>query len=156
MRLVLLFFAMLTVPALAAMGWSSYGNISFGYRGGVPSGFSGYGEDASGAGQIFDRPPAAQVLSYWGEALDTDFDDAVKVTLGNLEQQGWNVSYQAVTPEWASVTAVMGSRRVQLRLILLCDRESFATMTLQYSAAQAADTKGMAEELESGFGTVGC
>jgi hypothetical protein len=155
MRLIALFFALLTIPAFAAIGWGNYDNARFGYRGGVPPGFSGYGEDASG-GQIFDRMPAAQVLSYWSEALNGDFSAAVEATLGNLEQQGWNVSYQAVTPDWANLIAVMGSRMVQVRLILLCDRASFATMTLQYSAAQAADIRVIAEELEDRFSKVGC
>jgi hypothetical protein len=156
MRLVLVLLAVLTVPAMAAIGWADYDNSQFGYRGGVPSGFSGYGEDESGAGEIFDRQPTMQVLSYWAEAVSGDFEHAVEATLANLEQQGWNVSFQTVTPDWASITGIMGSRRVQLRLILLCDRKSVATMTLQYSAAEAADIKPMVEELESGFVALGC
>lgn len=156
MRLAMLFFFALTLPAFATIGWTSYDNARFGYRGAVPSGFAGYGEDESGVGQIFDRQPSMQVLSYFGEDIKGDFAIAVANLLQNLTQQGWNLEYQAVTPDWASATAVMGKRRVQVRMVLLCDRQSVATMTLQYTAAEAADIRPIAADLETRFLATGC
>jgi hypothetical protein len=157
MRLALLFIAFMTVPAFAAIGWSTYENARFGFRGAVPSGLSAYVESGSGVGQIFGHPSSMQVLSYFGETLDgRDFGDAVETTLADLEQEGWTLSYQAVTPDWAEITAQTQAERMQVRMILLCDRESFATMALQYSVAQAADIKGVVDELEGRFSKVGC
>jgi hypothetical protein len=157
MRLALLILVLLTGPALAAIGWSRYDNARFGYAGGVPQGFSGYGESDNGDGQTFDHPTSRQVLSYWGSMiLQSGFAEEVASAIGSAERDGWAISFQAETPEWASFTGVMGQSRFHMRMILLCDRISVASMRLQYTAAQAADVKPMIEELEAEFSASGC
>lgn len=157
MRLALLILFLVTGPALAAIGWSRYDNARFGYAGGVPQGFSGYGESDNGDGQIFDHATSRQVLSYWGSMiLEPGFPEAVASAIGYAERDGWAISYQAVTPEWASFTGVMGQSRFHTRMILLCDRLSVASMSLQYTAAQAADVKPMIAELEMELSANGC
>jgi hypothetical protein len=157
MRFVIAFFMLLAVPAFAAIGWTNYDNARFGYRGAVPSGFSGNGESDNGDGQVFERQPTMQELRYWGSMmLEDGFEAEVSAALATAEREGWNVSYQAATPDWASFTFVMGQQRLQTRMILLCDRIITATMTLRYTAAEAADIRPMVDELESRFVPIGC
>lgn len=157
MRRLLFLPLLLAAPALAAPDWSSYDNARYSYRGAVPPGFSGYGESDNGDGQIFDHQPTRQVLSYWGSMVpEDDFTAEVATAMANAEEQGWNIAYQAVTPDWATFTGIMGQQQFQTRMILLCDRISTASMTLQYTSAQAADIKPVLQELEAGLVATGC
>ena len=158
MRILIVLLALMALPAAAQeLGWGRYDNVRFGYSGEVPAGFSGYGESDNGDGQIFDDAGKAQVLSYWGaNIVDEDFKAEVASRIGYAERDGWNIAYQAVTPRWASFSGVMGQRLFYTHMIELCDGLSYAAMTVQYSAAQAAEMKPKVERLAKGLHAEGC
>lgn len=158
MRILIVLLALIAVPAAAReLGWGRYDNARFGYTSEIPAGFSGYGESDNGDGQIFDNAGKAQVLSFWGaNIMDENFEAEVASRMGYAERDGWNIAYQAVTPRWASFSGVMGQRMFYTRMIQLCDGSSYAAMTVQYSAAHAADMKPKVERLVKGFRADGC
>ncbi|WP_052731849.1 hypothetical protein [Devosia geojensis] len=148
----------LVAPAHAReLGWSRYDNARFGYAAGIPPRFSGYGESDNGDGQIFDDSAKGQVLSFWGSILaEESFEGAVKARIGYAERDGWNIAAQTVTPRWANFSGVLGQRMFNARMILLCDGESYAVMTVQYSVIHAGEMQDRLPQLEDTFRAKGC
>jgi hypothetical protein len=148
----------LIVPAFAReLGWGRYDNARFGYVAGIPPGFSGYGESDNGDGQIFDDSAKGQVLSFWGSRLaEESFEEAVKARVGYTERDGWNIAAQTVTPRWANFSGVLGQRMFNARMILLCDGQSYAVMTVQYSVIHAGVMQDRLPQLEDMFRARGC
>jgi hypothetical protein len=154
--LIVLFASLFALPALA-IGWTSYGNGRFGYQSAIPPGFSGYGESDNGDGQIFDNPGTMQTLALWGANMaEENFEAEVSASIGYAERDGFNIFFQTVTPQWAVFTGVMGDRQFTRRMILLCDRMSTASMTLQFSSREAADIKETEQRLAQEFRATGC
>lgn len=158
MRILIALLALIALPATAQeLGWGRYDNARFGYTSEIPAGFSGRGESDNGDGQIFDNAGKAQVLTLWGANITAeDFEAEVIARRGYAEQDGWNIAYQATTTYWASFSGVMGQRMFYTRMIALCDGLSYAALTVQYSAAQAADMKPKVERLVTGLRDLGC
>jgi hypothetical protein len=139
------------------LGWSQYQNARFGYVVGIPPGFSGYGESDNGDGQTFDIASRGQVLSVWGSMLlEESFEAAVKARMGYAERDGWNLATQTVTPQWANFSGVLGQRMFNTRMILLCDGQSYAMMTVQYSVIHAGEMRDRLPQLEDMFRAKGC
>lgn len=148
--------ALIALPAFA-QGWSSYENARFGYQSVIPPGHSGYGESDNGDGQIFDNPGTMQTLTLWGAAMVKEsFEAEVAASIGYAERDGFNISFQTVTPEWATFSGMMGDRQFIRRMILLCDRVSTASFTLQFLSREAADMKDVAQRLAQDFRATGC
>lgn len=154
--LVTVCFALLALPAFA-QGWESYANARFGYQSSIPPGYSGYGESDNGDGQIFDNPGTVQSLALWGaNMVEESFEAEVAASIGYAERDGFNITFQTITPEWATFSGVMGDQQFTRRMILLCDRASIASLTLQFSSREAADMKDVAQRMAQDFRAMGC
>ena len=148
MRILLLtLFALLTLPVQAG---ERYDNARFGYSVSVPDGFIGQGESDNGDGQHFAVPGRAISLSVWGGLLGAGgagFDSAVAQAMAHDAQQGWNQTYQAVTPRWASWSASSGGQILYQRMILLCDGQSYAAFRAEYGQRDRADMDPVIDQL---------
>lgn len=134
-----LLLALAAMPA-SAQGWDRYGNTRFDYSVDIPPGFAGDGESDNGDGQSFYKPAGAQGLLVWGSALAGDFEGQASSAMDYaIAENGWNITYQAITPRWASFSAVRGSRVFYQRLVMLCDGASYAAFRAEYSVADTAD-----------------
>lgn len=150
-------FGLISPVFARELGWSRYENARYGYVAGIPPSFSGYGESDNGDGQIFDDAAKGQVLSLWGSMLvEESFEKAVEERVGYAERDGWNIAARTVTPRWADFSGVLGQRMFNTRVILLCDGESYAMMTVQYSVIHAGEMKDRLPQLEDGFRATGC
>ena len=153
---IVLCFAFLALPAFA-QGWESYGNARFGYESSIPPDYSGYGESDNGDGQVFGNPGTMQSLALWGaNMVEESFEAEVAASIGYAEHDGFNISFQTITPEWATFSGVMGDRQFTRRMILLCDRQSTASFNLQFSSQDAADIKDVSQRLLQDFRATGC
>jgi len=156
MRILLIaLFAVLASPAFA-QSWGDYDNARFGYVGGIPPDFSGYGESQGREGETFDLAAKGQVLSYWAEKLDGDLATTLAASIGYAERDGWNISYRVETPTWGGFEGINGLDRFYRHMIALCDGQNYAVMTVQYSALHAAEMKPVVDRLVEGFAATGC
>jgi hypothetical protein len=131
--LILVILALLAAPA-SAQDWSSYGNGRFGYEIDIPPLFVGQGESDNGDGQVFARQQGAARLTVWGaNMMAPNFEGEVAQAIEFAKGDGWTVSYQAATPEWASFSGTNFGRIMYQRMVLLCDRHSWAAFQLDYS-----------------------
>lgn len=145
MRLILVVFLLLIGPAFAQSA-ERYENARFGYGISVPDGFVGQGESANGDGQAFSVPGRAIALLVWGGLL-ADFQAEVATRMAQDAAEGWNQTYQAVTPRWASWSSVASGQIRYQRMILLCDGQSYAAFRAEYGPRDRAEMDPVVEQL---------
>lgn len=129
--LIFLVLTALAAPALAA-GWEAYGNARFGYSINVPPGFDWGKEADNGDGRSF-RDGATKLFVWGGNITEDSFEGAVATAQAFSGADGWTITYEAVTPSWASFSGTQGKRILYQRMIRLCDAQ-YAAFRLEYSA----------------------
>jgi len=142
--LICLMLIALAAPALAT-DWGQYDNARFGYTVDVPPGFEWGKEADNGDGRSF-RAGASKLLVWGGNVTEDSFESAVVAAKGFAESDGWNISYEAVTPSWASFSGAQGKRVLYQRMIALCDG-AYAAFRLEYSAVELGSMKPVVEQL---------
>ena len=131
--LLALAFALLAVPALAA-DWDHYVNERFGIEADVPPGFAPGAPPANGDGQGY-ATPTARLSIYGSLIVEDDFESNVAQRMAWNAQDGWNITYQATTPSWASWSGRKGGRILYVRAIRMCDGDAYGAFELEYSSA---------------------
>jgi len=145
--IVFLAFALLATPAFA-QAWERYENVRFGYSMDVPPVFAGSGESYTGDGESFYNPQGAQGLVVWGADMTGDFESEVSSAMDHaVAENGWNITYRAVTPRWASFSGIENGRILYQRMILLCNGTSYAAFRAEYSVSDTAEMTPMIERL---------
>ena len=145
MRALILFMLIaLAAPALAA-DWEPYGNARFGYTIEVPPGFEWGKEADNGDGRSF-RDGATRLLVWGGNITEDSFESAVAAAKAFAVADGWDITYEAVTPSWASYSGTRGQRVLYQRMIALCDMQ-YAAFRLEYSAVDIGKLEPVVERL---------
>lgn len=137
MRIILGFLltlaAAVATPALAA-DWGHYVNERFGVEADVPPGFEPGAEPINGDGLRFSTPTAA--LAVFGSLIDGgDFEREVAQRIRYAEDDGWGITYQAVTPGWAVWSGVQGSRILYVRAVPICGGAGIGAFEFTYMQA---------------------
>jgi hypothetical protein len=141
----LLALALLIGPA--AGGWGHYNNARFGFSIDVPPGFAVQGESANGDGNTF-TTPTAELRAFAGNIVERDFESEVRGEQGAVTDEGFAITYQATTPQWASFSGKHGGRIVYGRLVAIC-HDQFMGFVLEYSAADIAKFNPIVDRLVS-------
>lgn len=134
MRIFLaLLVAFLAVPVSAA-DWGQYVNERFGVEADVPPDFAAGAPPTNGDGMGFSTPTAK--LSIYGSLIvEGDFEGTVRQRIQWNRDDGWNITYEASTPGWASWSGKRGSRILYVRAIQTCGGEAYGAFELEYSEA---------------------
>ena len=136
--LIFLILALATLPASAA-NWSRYENSRFGYGVDVPPDYAALGESDNGDGQVFKARNGRETLTAWGSYLvDTDFSGEIAQRISDGAAAGWDITYQSITPTWASWSGSRAGSVVYARAIASCRGQQAAFFTLEYSKADIA------------------
>jgi hypothetical protein len=148
-----IFFALLAalyaMPAQAQY-WTPYTNEPFGYAIDIPPGYESYIDSADGNGEIFMLAGMLQELTVWGAdivATEGDFSGAAQQGMDSDITDGWAITYQVSTPEWASWSGSKDDMILYRRMILLCDRQSYAAFRSVYPATDLSDMHAVLEGL---------
>ncbi|WDR02470.1 hypothetical protein PSQ19_18015 [Devosia algicola] len=147
MRAIFVIAMLICVTPAMATAWGHYSNLRFGYGIDIPPDFVGSGESDNGDGQRFERPVRAQSLVVWGGNALEGFEDETAERMEYLTDDGWNITYQATTPTWASFSAVSGQRVLYQRLIALCGGSQYGAFQLKYSMPDIATMNAVVERL---------
>jgi hypothetical protein len=153
--LALLIALFLASPALAQF-WGHYENARFGYALDIPPGFSGSGESDKGDGQLFFNVAAEQMMSVRGKELAGTFEGEAAAASAALRSQGWTITEQSTTADWATITATRDHRLTYERTILLCDGARYATVSVEFHIRDAVAMDGVLQGLARSFMPVGC
>lgn len=136
-----------TTPALAE-SWHGYANDRFGYEVSVPPDLDLVAQSDNGDGATFKSSDGQQVLTVWGgNIIEGDFDYEVTTRLIALDDKSWNVTYKAVTPDWASFSGSRGGQVIYWRAIALCGGTQYAMFQFDYPLSRLHALKGTVERL---------
>lgn len=155
MRLILIVLLLMTTPAVA-QGWTEYTNARFGFSLDIPSDFAVASEADNGDGATFYREAGAVDLSVWGANLLEDFETEARQAQAFATEQGYNLTYQATTPQWTSFSGKAGGRIMYQRMELLCDGQSWAAFRAEYSVTDRADMDPIVDKLVQSLRGSGC
>ena len=153
MRGILAALLLAVAGPTVADDWGRYENARFGYAIDIPPGFDGQGEADNGDGQVF-ATPTAELRVYGGYVLEGDFEDEVNALQQTAVEAGWTITYQAVTPRWASYSGTQGSRIFYARAIALCDG-AVAEFSLTYGKVDLQPFNQIVERLVRSLKPVG-
>jgi len=133
-NLILALILALTAAPVFAAEWGHYVNDRFGVEADVPPGFVAGEPLVNGDGLRFSTPTAR--LSIYGSLIvEGEFMDAVQRGMKWSADEGWKLTYQAVTPSWASWSGKRGSRILYVRAIRMCGGDVYGAFELEYSEA---------------------
>lgn len=148
MRSLILFALLFLAPAALAADWGLYENARFGYAIAVPPGFSGQGEADNGDGQPFRSADGTQSLRVYGSnIIEESFEAAAAASMGYARDGRWNLSYERVTPSWASWSGTRNGMVLYARMIALCSGTQYATFGLEYPERDLDEMNPVVERL---------
>lgn len=130
--------ALLFGTPVQAEDWHRYENGRFGYVIDVPAAFTWGAESDNGDGRAF-RNGATTLAAWGGNIVEADFEAEAAVAEGFAANDGWTLTYRAVTPSWASFSGSKGQRILYERMVALCDGTRYAAFRLEYSAVDLAE-----------------
>jgi hypothetical protein len=143
-----LFLALLALPAAAAGAWQSYENARYGYSIDVPDGFTWGREADNGDGLTFTSPDGRQTLAVFGGMVtEADFESEIRAGLQLIREDGWALSYERVTPTWASFSGTRNGMIRYVRVIALCGGAQLASFYYEYPKALLKDADPVVEHL---------
>lgn len=147
-RLLLLIPLLFAGPVLAA-DWTAYDNSRFGYAIDVPPDFSRDGvEPANGDGASFTSVDGTQSLAVWGgNIVEGSFESSVHAAIGFAKVDGWAISYERVTPSWASFSGWRNGIVLYARSIPLCGDAQYASFWLEYPQRDIATIEPAVDRL---------
>lgn len=156
MRFILLVALLLfSAPALAQF-WGHYSNDQLRYELDIPPDFEGNGENQDGTGQWFYNLGAEQGLTVWGARFAGSFESAVVESAASIRGEGWAITEQSSTPEWATLAAMRDHRLIFQRAILLCDRKSYAAFRAEFNIRDLGKMGDILGGLSRSFVPIGC
>lgn len=114
------FAAALALPVLAEE-WRSYANPRYGYTIELPASFSIVQEAQNGDGITLSAADgAAELLVFGAMVTETDFAAEARLRRDFAAEDGWAISYERVTGNWASFSGSRGGEVIYVRGISLC------------------------------------
>jgi hypothetical protein len=138
---------MLALP-VAAAEWGHYENARFGFAVDIPPEFGNAQEALNGDGRIYASGDGRAVLRiYGGNIVEADFEAALATAMGHAESDGWALSYQRVTPGWASYSGTRNGQILYARAIAACGGSQYASFELVYPAAEVRAYDPVVERL---------
>jgi len=108
-------------PVLAADNWTHYANPRFDYSAEVPPGFRLTQESDNGDGATFESRDGARLLIFGAFVDDGAFAADTRQRIIWDSQKGWQITYEKVTPGWASYSGAKGGDIRYSRAVTLCD-----------------------------------
>jgi len=156
MRIIraLALIAALATPAAAA-DWERYDNARFGYTIEIPPDFAWGAEADNGDGRQF-RDGATRLAVWGGNLLEPDLESSARSDLDMAKADGWTITYEAITPSWASFSGTRGNRVLYERMIALCTPGQYAGFLLEYTNTEIARLDPVVTRLVQGLKPTGC
>lgn len=147
----LLALALSALTAVAGDVWA-YTNARFGYSIDVPASFAVVRDSDNGDGRAY-RDGATKLLVWGANIAEGDFEAAAHAASSFATADGWSLTYEAITPSWASISGAQGQRILYQRMIATCDGQ-YAAFRLEYSAVELAKldpvVNGLVRSLKGG------
>jgi hypothetical protein len=140
---------------LQAADWKPFANARFGYAIELPPGFEMQRAPDNGDGGTFLAKNGDRILVFGTHVLDTTFDGEASNRIVQAMDDGWEISYSRVEPEWASYSGARGKRILYVRGIKLCD-DGAGFMMLEYGRQDLKAYDAVVRRMVKSFKATGC
>ena len=143
-------------PALAGE-WIPFGIRKYGFIFDVPPGFLFVTDHKydGGEGALFQNDEGDFVV-VWGIDVDIrDFQTHVKELMQIDMDEGWNFTYQRLTPKWAVYSGIKDDWIRYVKSITVCDDRA-AFFVVEYERAEKRDYDPIVTQMEKSLKREGC
>jgi hypothetical protein len=114
--------ALLTAVAATAAEWTAFEDERFGFRMEIPPGFELSFETEQENGRVFHND-SGDILAVWASLPGNgSFESDVVERLKSDQADSWDISYERMTPDWASYSGTRESEIRYVRAVNLCGR----------------------------------
>ncbi|MCG6113863.1 MAG: hypothetical protein MEQ84_01580 [Mesorhizobium sp.] len=150
--LLVLALAIIPTPTLA---WSTFEDDRFGYRIELPPGYSlSYETDQQNA--RFFHNADGHFIALWASAEPgSSFEGEVAEKLWADQAEGWTISYERFTSQWASYSGTKDSQIRYVRAVNLCGNGA-AYFVIDYDDARKADYDPVVTRMVRSLEAIGC
>ena len=128
--------ALLLLPLHAlAQEWQPFGIERFGFIFEIPPGFELAQRSENGDGATFEGPNGA-TLAVWGVDLKgRKFLTGIAIQMREDKADGWRITYERLTDDWASYSGIKGDQIRYARAIKVCG-DSAAVFIIDYERSE--------------------
>lgn len=126
---------LLAISPASAQEWELLEDPTYGYSVPIPPGYELSLRPEAGNSRLFHNPQG-DILAVWASQLEErSFAEEVEARRRQDEDAGWDVTYERVTPDWASYSGLQGDQIRYVRAIRYCgDRTAF--FLIDYARAE--------------------
>ena len=147
-RTLTLVALLLATPAIT-VDWQRYQNARYAFGVDIPKSFLLELESDNADGTIYrSRDGRAVMRAYGGNVMEADFETEVKAAMRFARKDGWNLSYQRVTPDWAAYSGVRNGEILYTRVTATCGGSQYVGFELLYPADQGGAYNAMVSHIE--------
>jgi hypothetical protein len=140
MRILIATLSLLAAAPAAAQEWNRFGSERFGFALDIPPDYSISFESENGDGRVYHGAGGDHLLAIWGADLDAGFLPEVRARMSQDKSDGWDISYERLTPEWASYSGTKNDTIRYVRAVRLCDdRAAFFYLEYPREEKEALD-----------------
>ena len=138
---------------LHAEGWQQFGVRQLGFTFEVPPGFvlaqhTDQGAAFQGRNDAF--------LAVWGARLGhASFPAEIEHRMAEDEKDGWKLTYQRITPRWASYSGIKNGKIRYVRAIAICNDRA-ALFTINYSRSEKVPYDPVVVQMVRSLKAEGC
>lgn len=136
MRCILAFA--IVIVATPALAWTTFEDDRFGYRLDLPPGYSLSHETEQRNARFFHSVDGHFIALWASPQPDVSFEDEVAERLWTDQEEGWTISYERFTSDWASYSGTKDGEIRYVRAINLCGRGA-AYFLIDYAQALKAE-----------------
>ena len=135
-RFIFATIALFFLPLHAlAQDWQAFGVERFGFVFDIPPGFVLAQRSENGDGATFEGPNGA-TLAVWGADLEgREFLTGIRNQMREDEGDGWRITYERLTKEWASYSGVKERQIRYARAIKVCGDRA-AVFVIDYKRSE--------------------
>lgn len=139
MRNFILVFATLLTFTGAAQA-ETYHNKRFGFEANIPAGFQVMGVQSS-EGATF-RGAGGTIITVFAVPTNGGFESTVEYWIGRAKSyDGFAITGQTITPDWAEYAGNIGGRQTRVRMILSCDRRHALAARVDFNGSSSTSDK---------------
>lgn len=88
--------------------------------------------------------------------MEPDLEASARADRALAEADGWTITYEAITPGWASFSGTRGNRVLYERMIALCAPGQYAGFLLEYTNTEIARLDSVVTRLVQGLKPTDC
>lgn len=121
MRILITVLLTVAAGAATAQEWQRFASDRFGFAVDVPPGFSASFVSENGDGRVYHGAEGDHLLALWGAGLNDGFLPEVEERMAQDAADGWDISYERLTPAWASYSGTLRGNIRYVRAVRLCD-----------------------------------